>query len=304
MPRAKRGFNKRFQNHETQKTTIRIRAQQEAANCDSFEPDTLMQPLLYFSYGMTKTGSTLAFELARTALDLCGYPQDPVPIDGVATDARVNFVNTLPPAALADMAAYSRKLGHPLALKTHARPPKDLAAMITRGEALVQISYRDPRDMALSMLDHGTRARASGQKSFSELKTLTQTMENIRQQFKTLSLWLRLPQALPLYFEDVGFQTKASAQRVLQQLGLRLEAETLADVVQQHRFTQKNKARPLRYPDEMPEEQAEAIGQEFAAFIRRFITNRASLPTDGRPLLSPTESLHHVAGHLPQNQRV
>ena len=262
-----------------------------------------MAPLLYFSYGMTKTGSTLAFELARSGLDLCGYPQDPVQLAGVATDARVNFVNTLPQAELENLARHVDKLGHPLALKTHARPPKNLAAMVENGTALVQVSYRDPRDMALSMLDHGTRARASGNQSFSELQTLDQTMDNIRQQFETLSLWLRLPHVLPLYFEDVGFSTKATATRILPRLGLNLDATTLAEVVHQHRFTQKNKAQALRYPEEMDAEQARAIAEEFAPFITRFITNRSTLPTDGRPLLAPNESLRQDAGHLQQNQR-
>ena len=252
-----------------------------------------MAPLLYFSYGMTKTGSTLAFELARSALDLCGYPQDPAKLEGIIINARLNFVNTLQKAGLQKTMAYARKLGHPLVLKTHARPPEELADMIKRGEAVVQVSYRDPRDMALSMLDHGIRARARGSNSFSELKTLEQTLENIRQQFETLSLWLKLPNVLPLYFEDVGFATPAAAKQVLQRLGLRLDAKTLADVVHQHRFTQKNKAKALRYPDEMAVGQSEAIAQEFAPFIAKFITNRAELPTDGRPLLAPTETIRH-----------
>lgn len=48
-----------------------------------------------FSYGMTKYGSTLAFELARTALELSGFPQQIMPVEALGQNKLINFTRYL-----------------------------------------------------------------------------------------------------------------------------------------------------------------------------------------------------------------
>ncbi len=236
-----------------------------------------MAPLLYFSYGMTKTGSTLAFQLVRSALDLCGFPQDRVPLDVVNPVLRRNFVNHITPRQMEELKDEARKRGYPIALKTHMRPDPCVVEAIQSGEAIAHACYRDPRDMALSMLDHGAQSRETGGEEFAEITTLAQAFENIRSQHDSLTAWLRLPNVMPLYFGDIAFNTADTARRILAQLKLKLDPHVLAEVVHTQRFTQKNKALPLRYPDEMDPALAAEIGTEFAPLIERFITNRQHL---------------------------
>jgi len=252
-----------------------------------------MQPLLYFSYGMTKTGSTLAFELVRSALDLCGFPQDRVPLDVVRPGAKHNFVNHISEQQLDALKQEAKKCGYPIALKTHTRPDPCVVSAIQNGEAIAHASYRDPRDMALSMLDHGAKARAEGRDAFSELRSLAQVLQNIRHQHDSLTAWLRLPGTMPLYFEDTAFDTAKTARRILARLGLKLDPEVLADVVLTQRFTQKNKAQRQRYPTEMSAGDSEGIAGEFAPLIEKFICNRHSLVDDGRIHLPPPQQLRH-----------
>jgi len=254
-----------------------------------------MQPLLYFSYGMTKTGSTLAFELVRSALDLCGYPQDRLALDAVEATAKVNFVNRLSAEQLETLRNEAKKRGYPIVLKTHARPTPGVVRMIHAGEAIAYASYRDPRDMVLSMLDHGKRARETGQKSFSNLHTAEQALENIRHQHNTLTAWLRLPFTMPLYFEDAAFDTETTAARVLASLCLKLDPVVLSEVVLTQRFTQKNKALRQRYPDEMTPALSSAIKAEFAPLFEHLITNRQNLVDDGRIHLPPPQQLRTSA---------
>ena len=246
-----------------------------------------MQPLLYFSYGMTKTGSTLAFQLVRTALDLCGFPQDRVELDVIRARSRWNFVSHISDRQLDELRQEARKRGYPIALKTHTRPDPGIVKMMQSGEAVAHACYRDPRDMALSMLDHGERARQAGNEAFSELTSLPQALENIRHQHNSLTAWLRLPGTLPLYFEDIAFDTVATARRILKQLKLNLDPEVLADVVTTQRFTQKNKALRLRFPEEMSEIDSASIATEYTPLLERFIKNRHSLPDDGHITLPP-----------------
>ncbi len=239
-----------------------------------------MAPLLYFSYGMTKTGSTLAFQLVRTALELCGFPQDRVPLDVVNPVLRRNFVNHISPRQMEELKNEAKKRGYPIALKTHMRPDDCVVKAIQSGEAIAHACYRDPRDMALSMLDHARHSRETGEPEFAEITSLAQAFVNIRSQHDSLTAWLRLPGVLPLYFEDIAFNTVETARRILAQLKLKLDAEVLADVVLTQRFTQKNKALRLRYPEEMDADLSNAIATEFAPLINRFIKNRARLSAE------------------------
>jgi len=281
-----RGFRKACLESCKKFITIRIRAKREAANCDPYKLETLMQPLLYFSYGMTKTGSTLAFQLVRSALDLCGFPQDRVPLDVVNRELQRNFVNHISPRQLDELKNEAKKRGYPIALKTHMRPDPCVVKAIQSGEAIAHACYRDPRDMALSMLDHGAHSRKTGGEEFAELTGLKDAFTNIRSQHDSLTAWLRLPNVMPLYFEDIAFNTAETARRILKQLKLKLDPDVLADVVKTQRFTQKNKAVPCRYPEEMDVDLSAAIATEFAPLIERFITNRSTL-TGEIPLPAP-----------------
>ena len=239
-----------------------------------------MAPLLYFSYGMTKTGSTLAFQLVRTALDLCGFPQDRVPLSVVNPVLKRNFVNHITERQLEELKDEAKKRGYPIALKTHMRPDPCVVEAIQSGEAIAHACYRDPRDMALSMLDHAQKSRETGGAEFVELTTLEQAFTNIRSQHDSLTAWLRLPGVMPLYFEDIAFNTVETARRILKQLKLKLDPEVLAEVVKTQRFTQKNKALRRRYPDEMDDTLSSSIAKEFSPLIERFIKNRDSLTSE------------------------
>lgn len=239
-----------------------------------------MQPLLYFSYGMTKTGSTLAFQLVRSALDLCGFPQDRVPLDVVNPVLRRNFVNHISERQFEELKDEAKKRGYPIALKTHMRPDPCVVEAIQSGEAIAHACYRDPRDMALSMLDHGQISRETGGDEFAELHSLEDAFTNIRSQHDSLTAWLRLPGVMPLYFEDIAFNTVETARRILTQLKLKIDPEVLAEVVHTQRFTQKNKALHLRYPEEMDPSLSTSIATEFAPLIKRFIQNRGSLTAE------------------------
>lgn len=254
-----------------------------------------MQPLLYFSYGMTKTGSTLAFQMVRSALDLCGYPQDRLELDVVQDHSEVNFVNHISSRQLDQLRQDAKKRGYPIVLKTHTRPDPCVVKMIQSGEAIAHVSYRDPRDMVFSMLDHAQRSRENGRQSFSNLMTIEQTLSNIRRQHDSLTAWLRLPWIMPLYFEDIAFDAATTARRILTRLRLKLDPDVLAHVVLNHRFTQKNKAVRLRYPEEMEPKLSAEIATEFSPLIDRFIKNRKNLVDDGGILLPPPDQLRLTA---------
>ncbi len=254
-----------------------------------------MKPLVYFSYSMTKCGSTLAFHLAHTALELAGYPQPRFDLDAIDTGRKINFVQNVSDAQADEMCELVEKLGYPIVLKSHNRPNPAVVKMMQNGTALAHAAYRDPRDMALSMVDHGKKARAKGHTPFSEFLTIDDTIPGIRNQCDSLTAWLRLPNTMPLYFEDIAFDTIETAHRILAQLGIIGDPEQIAHAVLTNRFTQLNTGRSNRHLSEMDPESSDKIAHEFAPLLDKFIVNRALLPEDGSIVLPPPHQLRITA---------
>ncbi len=196
---------------------------------------------IVFAYGMTKCGSTLAFELARTALELSGFAQPILPQPATGHSRKINFTSHLDDQNIALLTAAVRDIGHPVVVKTHTRPDPCVIDMIDRGGALVQATYRDPREMALSMIDHGNRSRAAGKLAFSEVTDLDDAIENITSQIDSLTQWLYRPNCLPVYYEDVAFRTVPTMRRILAQLQLDVSPVPIVQYVLRKRFIQLNK---------------------------------------------------------------
>ncbi len=254
-----------------------------------------MKPLIYFSYSITKAGSTMAFHLARSALELAGYPQPRFDLGAIAKAKKINFVQSISQDQADEMMRLVDDLGYPIALKSHNRPSPSVVKMVQSGHALAHAVYRDPRDIALSMMDHGAKSRAKGSIAFAEIETLEDAITGIRNQCDSLTAWLRLPGTLPLCYDDVAFDTIKAAQRILDQLQIIGDAEQIAHVVLNNRFTQFNKGKRQRYLTDMHKSDAEAIGVEFAPLLDRFIKNRHKLPMDGSIQLAPPDQLRTTA---------
>lgn len=230
---------------------------------------------------MTKCGSTLAFEMARTALELSGFPQEKLPIGATGVDRKINFAQHLDDNNIAEMTDAVRDIGHPIVVKTHTRPDLGVIEMINRGEAIVQASYRDPREMALSMMDHGQRSRSVGKLAFSEIETLDDALINISSQIDSLTQWLYRENCLPLYYEDIAFSSNKTMRRILAQLEISAQPAPIVRHVIKNRFIQLNMGVKRRYRTEMSYDDQRRFKRAFRPFYMRLIRHRDFLANDG-----------------------
>ncbi len=240
-----------------------------------------MQPLLVFSYGMTKCGSTLAFQLARAALEQAGCDQPRLSTAALGNNRKINFVQHVDAPMAAMIVQEVAKIGHPIVIKTHTALDPAVRQFFADGLAIGHATYRDPRDMALSMMDAGKAARESGAAAFSEITDLNAALKAVRDQTTKLAEWLGLPNMLPLCFDDIAFDTPGVAERMLAQFGLTGNAQRIAAKAKSARFTQFNKGVTDRYRAEMSAEESGGIAREFAPFLETLINNRRALPENG-----------------------
>ena len=225
--------------------------------------------MLVLCYGMQKSGSTLAFELVRAMLASGGFEQPFIHNNMArAGAARRNYVQRLSEerlAALIDEIGPERRI----AVKTHASFPNRLFPWLEEQQAAgrlrVVASYRDPRDLCLSLLDANRHEKAQG---FAGIETLDDAIGYVERCIPKFRKWAALRGTVRLNYETVAFAPEAAIDVLEPALGVRCDrAAVLQQAFRGGALTLKNKARPARHRDEMSAEDAARAGAAFAAFI-------------------------------------
>lgn len=229
--------------------------------------------MLVLCYGLTKSSSTLAFELIKGMLESAGHKQERLPDGPVNSGARINYVQPLTRKRLNEV--LSAVGDRWIAVKSHSGIADPLFTYVERlqGERRLQlvVSYRDPRDICLSMLDAGIAARAAGAKEFSDVTDLAVAAGKVAEQAEKFFKWAAVRGALLLPYDVVAFDPDTALDRIERCIGLYADRQYTKRYAFEEAFTQKNKAQKGRYLDELTEQQNKNLTELFAPFISNFI---------------------------------
>lgn len=276
--------------------------------------------MIHISYGMVKSASTLTYQLIEAILHHGG--RNPVILRPPLRPALsvTNYFDDIDMALIrrVQQAAGTRDV----VLKTHQRPAPDVLAMVEQGELHASASFRDPREIALSMVDHGRRSRRWAIPEFSECRTVYDCCPAIDQQSETLRIWCSIPQVERIAYNDICFDMPSVIARLSARMGVCGDADAVERTFADTRIIgQFNKGVPNRYhemsaaesdhfldryapfyddfmPDPCPSEQTapsqEASGQlrQIAIDLRRLWHNRA-MPAHQHafPHASPSQAM-------------
>ncbi|MEM7269414.1 MAG: sulfotransferase domain-containing protein [Pseudomonadota bacterium] len=229
---------------------------------------TIMQkPLLYISYGMAKSGSTLGYQLVRTVLEQAGIAQPYIDMPEVIRDAGLNFVEVIRPRELTALRDYAEEAGGtPIAIKTHSGMWNCVENGLNEGWIIGHAVARDPRDIALSMMDASRDNRAWGKRDGEPLRHIEDALEGVRNNAQKFLKWADHPSMLTLNYARLAFDTEASAKRLADQLGVEVDIVRAAKAAKKS-STNFNKGARRRHTREMSEAVSERIGAEFRNFI-------------------------------------
>jgi len=222
--------------------------------------------MIIISYGITKSGSTLAFEMAKAALELAGHPQDLL-ADDLVPGYDINVVMAWSDEALLRLIDAAE--GRRVAIKTHGAlwgVNLDLVReKIASGDVKVHVVYRDPREMLISMLDHGVRARAGTDVAFRDTWTLDDAIRRLGVQIYWFTHWASLP-ALRLRYQDFAFDPTFGPRAIADDIGVDVDPARIWEIMNT-RFTQKNEAVPDRYKTDLWPDELERIEKAFPLFL-------------------------------------
>lgn len=228
--------------------------------------------MVVFSYGIPKSGSTLAFRIATCVATLGGHWQALAPATLLPAKLhRLNFAEELDPALLPRLVEWAGE--RIMVVKTHARPGPEwiaaYAALAERGLVRAHVIQRDPRDICLSLLDHGTLARAKGEWAFSEFVALEDAVSAVSRYLDEWAIWAALPNTLPLRYEVCAFRMDEAIDRIKADLGIACRNWPVRLYAGRIAFTHRNKALPERHRDEMDPETAERLTALFHPYLAR-----------------------------------
>lgn len=225
--------------------------------------------MLVFSYGVPKSGSTLAFQMARAAAFLSGHSQGLLPPPLSTPGHRVNFHQRLDVDVLRRVA--ERSGDRILVIKTHDAPGEAWAAayrdLAARGQAKAIVNHRDPRDICLSLCDAGRMARARGESAFAEFVTLDDAARRVQGYLAELNAWRGLPGLLELRYEVCAFRMNEAISAIRAHLGLRGPAWPVRFFVRHIAFTHRNKAVPERHATELNAADGARLDMAFAPYL-------------------------------------
>ena len=228
--------------------------------------------MLVICCGMAKSGSTLSFELVKGVLITAGQSQAKVKSIGFKPRGHGNHIADLSRHALTDMI---EQIGpnRIVAAKTHKCFSDDMFGWMEELQAQrkiqVVVSYRDPRDVCLSLIDHGAKARAAGRPGFARIHDLERAAEMFERAIKKFRKWGALKGSLRLFFETMAFAPDEAIVAIETALGVTCDREEVKKYAFEDAFTQRNKAKKNRYEDELNEAQNKELAGRFSEFIER-----------------------------------
>lgn len=233
--------------------------------------------MLIIAYGIPKTGSTLTFELLRAMLITKGFSQDLDSMDRRIVEpldarAKRNFYGEM---SRADIETLLAKIGPKdrIAVKTHAwfdvKPYSWLDALCEKREVQIIASYRDPRDICLSLVDAANRARDAGAQAFSNVRDLAHATKKVKRRVNDFRIWGSFANTVRVDYNEVAFNPTKTLDALERALDLVCDREEVLRYAFKEAITLKNKAAPHRHEDELDDAQRGVLDDQFRGFLRR-----------------------------------
>ncbi|WP_346430356.1 sulfotransferase domain-containing protein [Methylopila sp. 73B] len=246
--------------------------------------------MLYVCFGMEKGGSTYTYYLTQALFESLGHPHVQLSPehrgDAKEQGGAVNNVRDWQHGVVRAirLAAPSKAL---VTLRTHASPSDSILRMLSKGKAKLSVAIRDPRDLALSLMDVATRRQALGRPFLQDMRpnNLTSSFSVIEANIARVAEWTSAPDALLLYYEETAFSPALTIEKICRHLQLEppkggVEAITLKAASWPN--GKRNVAHPHRHRHEMSAQDQEIILDRFSDFYARYFPDARVVTEDNQ----------------------
>jgi hypothetical protein len=233
--------------------------------------------IFYISYGVTKSASTFAYQLTEEIIRNAGHQP-------AKLSTYQNYIDPIDGAAAEAVGIEAG--GSSVVIKTHGAPDRKILESVGSRAIFASVILRDPRDIALSMLDHGVRCRRTNTRGFADLYSLDDVFANLDDQFDRLKIWTSCANVLLLTYDEICFGTETVVEKIARQLNVTVNARDIL-----RRFRRKsaignfNKGIKDRHKYEMSWEDQARIIERYRNIYRDYLRMHDVMPCAARETL-------------------
>lgn len=132
-----------------------------------------------------------------------------------------------------------------IVVKTHKTPVPLIIRLIRENNAKVTCCYRDPRDIVLSVLDHGNRSRAGIHKipSFAKYHHPEKVLQDLKSWLKIYFEWQTTNTAYMIQYEHFIEAKLCVLQEMMKVFRLPVSGEVLLGIIKKH--DEKKETKPI-----------------------------------------------------------
>lgn len=263
--------------------------------------------MLYISYGQPKSASTFVTQLidgiigTQTGISSQAVREKFLPerlwhhYQELNGDQFSQINSLIPPKA----ATY---------FKSHLPPDNIIKRMVEANLICACASFRDPRDIALSILDAAARDRANGtdRPFFTSKYSIGDTLKPIARQIDILRQWLEIDNVLLIPYKMIANNAYFVARSISNQLGyhdLRLDHVVDTFLSDKSNIAEFNKGVEDRYKTEMSEDDLNLFSEKFSSGIAEVRALTESVMGSGSSMFSQYHR-HVLTKRIPVSERL
>ena len=244
---------------------------------------------LYISYGIPKSASTFAWQLIKRIAIRGGLPIATLTAKSKGRNSLEDYID---PVSEEKLQLVRDEVGDaPVVIKTHGGATPAVIRLVAEGEAMAFASYRDLRDVALSLLDHAARSRMQGIADFAHLHTLQDTLPILETQVQRFEKWIASCAPLLIPYDEICFDTRATITRIADCIGVTVDVESIFAEFAGNKTAigQFNKGERRRFEREMTHEDSTNIFNQFSEFYRKYMPGEGLMNVTKAPISRKTE---------------
>ncbi len=237
--------------------------------------------MIIINSGIPKSGTSLLVayqnDLIRSASPCHG-------IDEWQRHSHGGYVQTIDDAAAQTLRRVHDGHGD-FVVKTHTGPTGAIRQLIHDGTARASFSFRDPRDVVLSALDHARRTRRGLDPSgaFGDLHSLSDAITFTRRTLATYAIWRAYGHATFIRYEDLMADKLRWLRKMVSHFGLAVSDRQLHAIYEKHERLKEsawnfNKGTTERWKSEMSAEDLALCEEAFGAKLETMGYERSAIP--------------------------
>lgn len=227
--------------------------------------------MIILSNALPKTGSTYIVSLQEDFLNASGIASG----QNALRSAFCGRYLSWPTARVILRLLALNALHGSVVVKCHWPAMHRLRMLRRLNVARITLSYRDPRDMILSMIDHGKRSRAGKdpRNAFIRCESVLQVVPLVERKMEELMRWRQVPGVHLIRYEALMTDADAVISEMLDYLRWPLSAEQRAQVLVEQEMRRStswnfNTGAIDRWRREMTDEEKEQTTRQFSRYLK------------------------------------